>query len=84
MAQDARNGVGNRVRFEASGREERDPEDFGRGKPEAKRLNSDRIWTLEEDFFRDMVDKHAGELVKGAEDGTITALLAVSSESVRR
>ena len=27
--------------------EERDPEDFGRGKPKAKRLNGDRIWLLE-------------------------------------
>ena len=42
--------------------EERDPEDFGRRKPEATRLDSDCIWLLEKDFFGDEVDKHAGEL----------------------
>ena len=38
--------------------EERDPEDFGRGMPEAKRLNSDRVWLLWEDFVGDVVDEH--------------------------
>ena len=41
---------------------------FWQREAEAKRLNSDRGWPLEDDFFGDEVDKHAGERVKGAED----------------
>ena len=44
------------------------PRGFWQREAQAKRLNNDRIWLFEKDSFGDKVDKHAGELVKGAED----------------
>ena len=68
MAQGARNGRETAYPFKHPDElVERGPDDFGRRKPEAKRLNR----LLEKDFFGDDVDKHAGELVKGKIGGQV-------------